>query len=504
MFTQCPLCNTIFQLSVSQLRAANGDVRCGQCLSVFNALDHLSEDVPPAQETETTENLAHDANEYHTGFEEIPDSMTNTDEPAIGTARTGQTDTRFDNTRDVFSDIISEVKGHDIPAEEIERFEEFLATNTLPTEDSLTINHSLPVEKLPPTDDLLTTGDSLFTKEPLLADNSLLADGSLPDDAIINTDFIETRLSDKTPTPAGETHFGDIDTVTAVLETDISFDDDEFAEFDAYLDKPEDAFTGDTARRINKTDANNDKIVIETIDPEPTTSSFHADTLDSEAKQQPDADNNAVPEENPQEETAHATEEPSSPVNETQTVNIPDLIYDDLHAARAEQLKPSNTPWIIGSLLLMFTLVVQVVYHSRDELAKDTSLRPWLIQVCEILNCTLSLPYDIKQIEIIGRDVRSHPSADKALIASTTLINNASFVQPFPLLTMVFSDINGTKIAQRRFTPREYLSNTVDLTTGMVPDMPIRIDLELVDPGKAAVNYEFYAEIDPRQTRPLT
>ena len=43
MFTQCPNCETTFQVTADQLKAANGDVRCGQCLTVFSALDNLSE-----------------------------------------------------------------------------------------------------------------------------------------------------------------------------------------------------------------------------------------------------------------------------------------------------------------------------------------------------------------------------------------------------------------------------------------------------------------------------
>jgi len=455
MFTQCPRCDAIFQLSASQLRAASGDVRCGQCLSVFNALDHLSEDLPVTQETE---GLAHETNKYDSISGKTSDNI---DKPTAGLINTEETD-----SNDVFNDIISEVKQHDVPIEEIDRFEEFLATNALPVENAQPVDDFFPAEHSQSTDEVLPVK------------------GSTSSDTIINPGFSETLSTDKTTAAIGETNFGDIDTVTAALDTDISIDDDEFAEFAVYLDKPE-----DEDRNNNKRDDGDDRGISEATGPDSVTMGT-ADTI--------------APEAIPQTKTVHASEKLSSPANETQAINIPSLILDDLHAAKAEQLRPSNTLWMIGSLLLMFTLVSQVVYHSRDELAKDASLRPWLIQMCEALNCTLSQPYDIAQIEIIGRDVRSHPSADKALIVSTTLINTATFVQPFPLLTMVFSNINGTKIAQRRFMPREYLSNTVDLDTGMTPDMPIRIDLELVDPGKAAVNYEFHAEADPRQTRPLT
>jgi len=44
LFTQCSKCETVFKLSAEVLRAAGGQVRCGKCGEVFNALAHLAED----------------------------------------------------------------------------------------------------------------------------------------------------------------------------------------------------------------------------------------------------------------------------------------------------------------------------------------------------------------------------------------------------------------------------------------------------------------------------
>ncbi len=44
MFTQCSKCETVFKLSAEVLRAAAGQVRCGKCGEVFNALAHLAEE----------------------------------------------------------------------------------------------------------------------------------------------------------------------------------------------------------------------------------------------------------------------------------------------------------------------------------------------------------------------------------------------------------------------------------------------------------------------------
>ncbi|MDP6695412.1 MAG: DUF3426 domain-containing protein [Gammaproteobacteria bacterium] len=44
MYTCCPECETTFRLSADDLRLARGQVRCGECDHVFNALEYLSEE----------------------------------------------------------------------------------------------------------------------------------------------------------------------------------------------------------------------------------------------------------------------------------------------------------------------------------------------------------------------------------------------------------------------------------------------------------------------------
>ena len=48
MFTVCPKCGLTLTITVRDLRAAQGHVRCGRCQNVFNALDSLSEEHPNA------------------------------------------------------------------------------------------------------------------------------------------------------------------------------------------------------------------------------------------------------------------------------------------------------------------------------------------------------------------------------------------------------------------------------------------------------------------------
>jgi predicted Zn finger-like uncharacterized protein len=49
MITYCPSCHTYFRVHTEQLAARAGQVRCGKCSRVFDALEHLAEETTPAR-----------------------------------------------------------------------------------------------------------------------------------------------------------------------------------------------------------------------------------------------------------------------------------------------------------------------------------------------------------------------------------------------------------------------------------------------------------------------
>jgi len=50
MYTYCPNCSVVFQVSAAQLSKAAGRVRCGECRQLYNAVDHLYEDLAAVRE----------------------------------------------------------------------------------------------------------------------------------------------------------------------------------------------------------------------------------------------------------------------------------------------------------------------------------------------------------------------------------------------------------------------------------------------------------------------
>ncbi len=58
MYTQCPHCEAIFRVSMKEITAAHGKLRCGECRNTFDAMDSLSSTLPGGlEQTMTTENM---------------------------------------------------------------------------------------------------------------------------------------------------------------------------------------------------------------------------------------------------------------------------------------------------------------------------------------------------------------------------------------------------------------------------------------------------------------
>jgi len=166
-----------------------------------------------------------------------------------------------------------------------------------------------------------------------------------------------------------------------------------------------------------------------------------------------------------------------------------DLLESSLQAPTKQR---SGVPlWSLVSLLLALLLAGQYVYFERNTLAANANLRPWLVTFCHYARCELNPIRAPERIQILSREVQSHPTIKNTLLIELQMINDAAFRQSWPTLQLTFSDINGKMVARRSFKPDEYLHNDQDINDGMPSRTPVSIDLVLVDPGPAAVNFEF-------------
>lgn len=145
--------------------------------------------------------------------------------------------------------------------------------------------------------------------------------------------------------------------------------------------------------------------------------------------------------------------------------------------------------WATVNMLLVTLLLGQVVYAQRETFAADRSLRPVVLWMCNFTGCTLPPRRAIDRIELVRRSVYAHPNVEQALIIDATFVNSAPFAQPHPILTVSLGDRHGDPLIRRSFRPTEYRPE-IDVNQRMAPGAPVRITLEVRDPGPEVRTFE--------------
>ncbi|MDH5185097.1 MAG: DUF3426 domain-containing protein [Gammaproteobacteria bacterium] len=149
---------------------------------------------------------------------------------------------------------------------------------------------------------------------------------------------------------------------------------------------------------------------------------------------------------------------------------------------------------ILLTLILITGFLAQFAYFQRNDLvAKYPVLLPYFEQACGLahMECDFSLRKDYSKLSLEHKDIRVHPKVKKSLLINGNLMNQANFVQPYPIVTLTFTDSQDKVVARRGFTPTEYLSNPAQAEAGLSPRESALLVLEVLDPGPDATNFTF-------------
>lgn len=160
-------------------------------------------------------------------------------------------------------------------------------------------------------------------------------------------------------------------------------------------------------------------------------------------------------------------------------------------------LKPRREPinwsgilsWGVLCLVAIAMFVAQYIYFNFDHLSVQPNTRPYFEQACARFECRLPDIPDPSKVRIEELVVRKNPDVEGALVVDAILKNTARFPQPLPTLGLRFSNNANEIVASRHLKPMEYLKGEARLLRRMPPGTPIRISLDIVDPGSTAVNY---------------
>ncbi len=146
-------------------------------------------------------------------------------------------------------------------------------------------------------------------------------------------------------------------------------------------------------------------------------------------------------------------------------------------------------PWAVGVGVLMLTLAAQVVDARRDELLRKPAIGPLLAGVYSLFGMSVSSPTDLSAYELRQWGAASDALQPGRLMLRASIVNRASYAQPFPLLRLALQDRYGTTVGVRDIEPVDYLPG-VNAATLIEPGQRADAEIRIVDPGKDAVGFE--------------
>ena len=164
-----------------------------------------------------------------------------------------------------------------------------------------------------------------------------------------------------------------------------------------------------------------------------------------------------------------------------------DLTPEELIAMPARRYRRWWMP--VAVLAAIVLLAAQVLYLQFDTWAKNPDIRPVYEWLCPYLKCQLPVMRSLDEIRSKNLVVRTNPDVPGELMVDALIVNQARFAQPFPVIELRFSSMEGRPIAARRFKPEEYLAGELKGATMFAPMTPVHIALAVEDPGTDAVSY---------------
>ncbi len=146
--------------------------------------------------------------------------------------------------------------------------------------------------------------------------------------------------------------------------------------------------------------------------------------------------------------------------------------------------------WGLGVSGLAALLIVQLVVFEGGRMVQSARMRPWLEMICKTVDCHLPPYKDVRRIHIFDRALRPDSMRDDALEFQLIFANQSDLPQILPNLKLVLIELNGSPVAERIFTPAEYLPEGESVSL-MPVGKPFEIRLLLAKPNHDVGGFTF-------------
>ncbi|MET1256842.1 DUF3426 domain-containing protein [Aliikangiella maris] len=458
-YTRCPECKTVFKVTDQMLAMAHGKVRCGACLEVFQATDYLLRPRDQASAAGTTANK-------------------------LPTQELSTADTQENATYTAQEQVQSQPIKPDINEEALDIADEIDFTTDTKTEIAADIDQKNAIDESFTNENFDAFDDNdAATPESDLAEQIADFDGFDKFDSFdefeeqgVNTLHIDDEIISEPLSTACEK---DEESVNSTVDTRLSWEESDevtFSDIDGLDNKYPELESPD------KSDAKTSDIKSDTAFQSESESELESGSgseseaeLISESEYRPESgltgEEDLIAYEAELDESDFIDDETDDSKNidmdsdylaESLTSQIQDSDVEpdplDEFEGRVQKNKTSLRTLIIVLLLLaLIGFGGWQFWKNRQQLAWDSTWGEVTQGVCEVLPCELKPRRDVSRIRVVQRLVTPAEEGNSMLDIKISMINEAAFEQPFPRISIQFSNSKDELVATQHIEVGDYL-----------------------------------------------
>ncbi len=144
---------------------------------------------------------------------------------------------------------------------------------------------------------------------------------------------------------------------------------------------------------------------------------------------------------------------------------------------------------IAVALLVLLVIGSVKFWKNRQTLAWDETWGGVTQSVCSWLPCAIQARRDVTKIRLKQRQVIPAKNQDDKLDVKLSLVNTADFAQPYPRITIKFSNSSGELLTEEQLSVKSYFPEKVDKLISSQTEVHISFMIDM--PHIDAVGFEF-------------
>ncbi len=459
LYTRCPSCNTAFKVTNQLLSLAEGKVRCGACLVVFQASDYMLE---PTQGEQVVN--SHPVSDPQPETDSIKEPNTY---PEVNSKSEEENLDSLQNVSSLQNNAPSAtMEEQDEQNDDLKHLSAENLSQPETTDQSISIAEDSPIETSE--SDFNANQDENITHDGLtgssLKNDSLTNDNNSSVDPQQQEDFFSESVEEQ----------NEIE-----LSVDQALEDDEYQEDlvdKGIVDSDE---LSEQLPIDNAQDDQQDFQQYETQLNDDITDTTIEDTLEDTF------------------EDAH-NDESLDQLGGQLSQQMEDTDFDPDPLDEFEEIVKDNKTGLkikLASLISIILLIIALssIWSNRQAIAWGDSWGSSMKSLCGYLPCHLQPKRDVSKIKLLQRQLTPDDEFENLLDVKILLINQASFAQPYPTIKILFSNKNGKQVASKKIKVDDYLTAT-SINDLMPINSEVHIQFKTELTGPDALGFEFIFE----------